>query len=180
MSWTCFRGLVGGHLVLTRLVIGDIFDDKYIPDNFESTIVLPSLKSLRICIDHNRYPCTDQILLAISASALEFLSLDQVIEQDLVDIYDHPQLSNPDRFLSIQYLSISIFPGQAVRRPSWTLFCSIFPDITHFTMQLAANEIYTLKPFMVALGLSITAATDSLPIPPILPKLHVLSFDHKT
>jgi hypothetical protein len=32
---------------------------------------------------------------------------------------------------------------------------------------------------MVALGLSITADPNSLPIPPILPKLRVLSFDHK-
>jgi hypothetical protein len=62
---------------------------------------------------------------------------------------------------------------------SWTPFCSVFPHITHFAVLLYADEIYTLKPLMVALGLKITAAPNSLPIPLVLPKLQTFSFNHE-
>ena len=104
MKWTDFRDIVGGLLALTRLVIGDIFHDNLIPDNFESTIVLPSLKSLRICANHDSCPLADQILLATSAPALEILVLICVLERELEDI---SQYINSDRFPRLQYLSTS-------------------------------------------------------------------------
>jgi hypothetical protein len=91
MEWRDFRDMVGGHLSLTHLAIGEIFDGRSIPDNFDSTVVLPSLKSLRIHANQYGHTFenqleqmlhTDKILLAISASALECLVLDQIIQQD--------------------------------------------------------------------------------------------------
>lgn len=175
MQWIDFRNMVGNHLALTRLVIGSIFSDPYIPQYFESTIVLSSLKSLHIYIDDNAI--ADQILLAISASALEFLTLGNVIEQDLMNIFEHPQLRNPDRFPYLRYLNISLsYDGPPIGREAWTSFCSLFPCITHFTVRLCADEPCTLEPFMVALGFSIMAPS---PGPHILPKLHTLSFYQK-
>jgi hypothetical protein len=113
--------LVGGHLVLSRLVVGNNFDEVYLPDNFETTIVLPSLKFLCICVNSINI----HKFSAISAPALEFLTLEQVSEQDLVDIFKHPRLSNSESFLCLRHLIVSLYLGQNDRQTSWSLFCSM-------------------------------------------------------
>jgi hypothetical protein len=162
MEWTDFRDIVGGLLALTCLVIGDIFYNNLIPDNFESTIVLPSLKSLRIYANHDSCPLADQILLATSAPALEILVLICVLEQDLEDI---SQSLNSDRFPRLRYLSILSDHEYEyeLSQQSWILFCSVFPCVTHFTLQSNADDL------IMALA-SLT--------PLILPNLHTLSFGH--
>jgi hypothetical protein len=176
MTWRDFRDMVGGHQALTHLVIGDIFYHRRMPTGFESSISLPSLKSLRIYLQDERHIDADQMLLSISAPVLEFLQLDDICDPDLVAIPGHPQLQNPRRFPCLQHLTISLLRGQVVRRDSWTLFCSIFPCITHFTLGLIARETHMATPLMEALNPGIAAGTGSSFI---LPKLRVLSFDQR-
>jgi hypothetical protein len=90
MKWRDFRDIVGGHQALTHLVIGDIFYHRRMPTGFESSISLPSLKSLRIYLQDERHIHADQMLLSISAPVLEFLQLDDICNSDLVAIPDHP------------------------------------------------------------------------------------------
>jgi hypothetical protein len=160
MKWTDFRDIVGGLLALTCLVIGDIFHDNLIPDNFESTIVLPSLKSLRICANHDGWPFADQILLATSAPALEILVLICVLKWELEEI---SRSLNSDRFPRLRYLSILPDHEYELSQQSWILFCSVFPCVTHFTLQSNADDL-------------ITALASLTPL--ILPKLLSLSFSH--
>jgi hypothetical protein len=54
----------------------------------------------------------------------------------------------------------------------------MFHCITHFTLRLDADEKHTPKPLMDALSLS-NASPILSPIPPILPQLQTLSFDHE-
>jgi hypothetical protein len=160
MKWTDFRDIIGGLLALTRLVIGDIFHENFLPDNFESKIVLPSLKSLRICANHDGCPLADQILLATSAPALEILVLIRVLEQELEDI---SQSLNSDRFPRLRYLSILPDHECELSQQSWILFCGVFPCVTHFTLQSNADDL-------------ITALASLTPL--MLPELHTLSFSH--
>jgi hypothetical protein len=176
MKWRDFRDMVGGLQALTHLVIGDIFNYRRMPTGFESSISLPSLKSLRIYLQDERHINADQMLLSISAPVLEFLQLNDIYDPDLVAISDHPQLQNPRCFPCLQHLSISLLCGQVVRRDSWSLFCSIFPCITHFTLGLIAHETHMATPLMEALNPGIAADTGSSFI---LPKLRVLSFDQR-
>ena len=147
-------------------------------NSVDLTISLPLLKSLRI---DTVAPTMGQLLAAISAPALEFLGLDNIIEKDLVAIFERLQLqAYPHRFPCLQDLSVSLLRGRLIRQVLWTPFCSVFPHITHLTVLLYADEIYTLKPLMVALSLKIRAAPNSPPIPLVLPKLQTLSFNHES
>jgi hypothetical protein len=85
MSWGEFRNIIGGCLALMYLVAGEIFEeeDGGLPNGFESTIVLPSLKSLYICVSES---ATCDVLVAVSAPRLEFLTLDQIQLGDVVQI----------------------------------------------------------------------------------------------
>jgi hypothetical protein len=118
----------------------------------------------------------DQMLLSISAPVLEFLRLDDIWDLDLVVIFNHSQLQNPRRFPCLQHLAVSILPGQEVRHYSWTLFCSIFPHIKHFTLGLDAHEIHMATPLMEALDPGMAAGTNSSFM---LPKLRILSFNQR-
>jgi hypothetical protein len=172
MAWSDLRDILGGCLSLTHLVIGDIFAAD-IPDNFESTIILPILRSLGISA--NDYDVTshiEQILLAISAPVLESLIMNDIVEEDLVDV---SQLQNSDRFPCLRYLSISLLPGEQIGQESWTLFCSVFPRITHFTLRLDAYESVGAEDLITALAYT-PAESASPTLPLILPELNTLSF----
>ena len=165
------RDILGGCLSLTHLVIGDIFEDD-IPDNFESTIKLPILRSLGISVDHQGALHIEQVLLAISAPVLESLILTRIIEQDLMDV---SQLQNFDHFPLLRYLSVSLFPGEPISRESWSSFCSVFPRITHFTSQSDAHESVGAETLITALAYT-PADSASPALPLMLPELNTLSF----
>jgi hypothetical protein len=173
IAWSDLRNILGGCLSLTHLVIGNIFAEDNVPDNFESTIILPILRSLGITVDdYDGFPHIKQFLLAISAPVLESLIINYVIEQDLVDV---SQLQNSDRFPCLRYLSVSLVSGELIGQESWTLFCSVFPRITHFTLRSDAYESVGAKSLITALAY-IPAESASPTLPLILPELDTLSF----
>jgi hypothetical protein len=171
ITWSDLRAILTGCLALTHFVIGDIFSDN-IPDNFESSIVLTSLQSLHIWLDdYSDDPHVDQILLAISAPVLNSLFISSVIDQDLVDV---SQIRNSDRFPRLRCLGVSPLSGEEISQESWTLFCSVFPRITHFILR---SDGYGAQPLIMALGYSPSDSASST-VPFIMPELHTLSFDH--
>ena len=172
MTWTDFREMISGHPAMTRLVVGDIFDNYFLPDNFESTVLLPSLKFLRICADHDG-PLADQVLLAISAPALEFLVL---------NIDGFTDISRPFRIANrvpyLRYCGVSVLPGgKAVSRESWTSFCSSFPGITNFALLTDSDRTGSSDHLITALNYS-SANSVSSAAPHLFPELHTLSFGH--
>jgi F-box-like len=173
IEWHDFRDMVGGHQALTHLVIGNIFDHRRMP----TRISLPSLKSLRIYPQCERHTDADEMLLSISAPVLEFLRLDNICDRDLVAIPEHPQLKDTRRFPCLRHLTISLLRYEVVHCDSWTLFCSIFPCITHFTLRLTHIDTHmSATPLMEALNPGIATGTSSSFI---LPKLRVLSFNFR-
>jgi hypothetical protein len=118
MAWSDLRDIFGECLSLTHLVIGDIFAED-IPDDFESTIILPILRSLGISAnEYDVTPHIEQILLAISAPVLESLIINHIVEQELFEV---SQAQNSDRFPCLRYLSVSLFSGEQIGPESWTL-----------------------------------------------------------
>jgi hypothetical protein len=171
IKWSDLRAILTGCLALTHFVIEDILFDN-IPDNFESSIVLTSLQSLHILLDENNDdPHVDRILLAISAPVLDSLFISSVIDQDLVDV---SQIHNSDRFPRLRYLSVSPLPGEEISQESWTLFLSVFPHITHFTLLSDGRATNAL---IMALRYSPSESASSTE-PVLMPELHTLSFDH--
>ena len=172
MAWSDLRDILGGCLSLTHLVIGDIFAED-IPDNFESTIILPILRSLGISADdYDGAPHIEQILLAISAPLLESLIIEDIFEQDLVDI---SQLQNSDCFPCLR--SVSLLTGGQIGRQSWTSFCSVFPRITHFTLGLGSYGYENVGAETLITALAYTPAESASPtLPLMLPELNTLSF----
>ena len=170
-AWSDLRDILGGCLSLTHLVFGYIFTED-IPDNFESTIILPTLRSLGISThDSDGVPRIDQILLAISAPVLESLVIDHIVEEDLVDI---SQLQNSDCFPHLRYLSVSLLSGVEIGQESWTLFCSVFPRVTHFTLRSDGYETVGAETLITALAYT-PAESASPTLPLILPELNTLT-----
>ena len=172
MTWPDLRGILAKCLSLIHLEIGDIFDG-YVPDNFESTIILPILRSLGVSTyGYNGIPHLKQILLAISAPALESLTMNDIVEADLVDV---SRLQNSDRFPGLRYLNVSLLPGEQFGQESWTSFCSVLPRIIHFTLRSDEDNSVGAETLIAALAYSLAeSASPTLPL--ILPELNTLSF----
>ena len=167
-TWADLRDILSGSLALTCLVIGDIFV-QYLPDGFESAIILPSLKFLRIFVnDRNGAPYVDDVLLAISSAVLECLFIDNAIEVDLTNLpVAYPQLTKSGRFPCLQYLIISLFGGLDVSQEAWTTLFTVFPSITRFSLR-SNDEVVRPESLIALLG---RHTADS-----ILPNLHTLTF----
>jgi hypothetical protein len=160
------------------LVVGEIFeeDEGGLPDGFESTIVLPSLKSLYICVSES---ATCDVLVAVSAPRLEFLTLDQIQLEDVVQISEHPELRVPDRFSFLHHLGVYLSTrGESFGEQSWTLFLSIFPCITHLVVKRVERQIFEPEELFVALSNGITASPQPRAL--VLPKLQHLSLTRVT
>ena len=171
MLWSDLREILSGNLTLTFLTIGDIFAEPLFND-FESGIFLPSLQTLRIFINEmNGSPFIDDVLMAISAPRLKCLLLDHVIEVDLVNTpQSYPQLQDTERFPNLRHLIICLNREQKVSQESWSTFFSVFPHITHFTLQSQADEVIWTEPLTTTLAVCLMG-------PLILPSLDTLSFN---
>jgi hypothetical protein len=173
-TWADLRDILSGNLALTCLVIGDIFV-QYLPDGFESAIILPSLKFLRIFVnDRGGAPYVDDVLLAISSAVLECIFIDNAIEVDLTNIPEaYPQLAMSGRFPCLQHIIISLFGGLDVSQEGWTTLFTVFPSITRFSLR--SNDEAVQSESLIALLGHHTADSIS-PMVLILPNLHTLTF----
>jgi hypothetical protein len=179
MLWSDLRDILSGNLALTCLVVGDVFGE-YLPSELESSIILPSLRYLRIFVnDRDGTPFIDDVLLAISAPALACLFIDHVIQADLVNLPEsYPQLRNPNRFPCLRRLIVSLLSGQEVSQPTWITFFNVFPHVTHFSLRSDTDEVVRSDPFIALLALSVDGPVSwARPLIPV-PELHTLAF-HK-
>jgi len=171
-DWSHFRDMVGGMFSLTHLVIGFPFLQQYLPEGFESTIRMPSLRTLRILADHIN---TEEFLLGISAPSLGSLVLEHFSPEDLVCLPDNNGLRVLDSFPCLRSLT---FLGPRMTRISqkiWISFCDMFPHITHLAVDFnQTGMMMPLEPFVVTIASSITNSDTTEPH--ILPALHTLSF----
>ena len=171
MLWSDLREIISGSLTLTFLTIGDIFAE-YLSDDFQSGIFLPSLQTLRISINEmDGSPFIDDVLMAISAPQLECLLIDHVMESDLMNTpQSYPQLQDTERFPHLRRLIISLNRDQKVSQEAWSTFFSVFPHITHFSLQSEADEVIWTEPLITTLAVCSMG-------PLILPVLATLSFN---
>ena len=175
ITWSGLRDILRGSPALTCLAIGDIFAED-IPINFESSIILPSLRSLRINEQYYGRPPL-QILIAISAPLLETLTINIGLKHDLVNVC---QLQNSHRFPCLRYLNVSLPRGEYISEALWALFCGVFPRTVSFGLRLDVHHVHgtaAASSLITTLGF-IPAHRASSPLPPPLPELHTLSFSH--
>ena len=88
---------------------------------------------------------------------------------------DISQLQNSDCFPHLRYLSVSLLSGEKIGQESWTLFCSVFPHITHFTLRSDGYETVGAETLITALAYT-PAESASPTLPLILPELNTLTF----